>query len=355
MTIKDIAELAGVSAGTVDRVIHNRGSVNPDKRRRIEEIIKQYDFKPNLYASNLKVNKVCIVGYLTPLLDSEDGYWNLVYQGVMKAQEDLADFPFKVETFEYDRNQIGSFSIQAERMYSTGVDACVIVTKCIDETRTFLRIHPDIPCIFIDSQVSDTSPLCVVGQNPYIGGALAGKLLKMMCPSGRNYLTFSFLNSQISHERRKGFSDYLRKDGRVAVWEYDLDSIDEIHDVIIRTMVECGGNIDGVFSPCFAGHYFGRQKKCVPGFENARIITYDLLEANKTALLDGTIDCILSQRPVFQGYAGIYQMSRYLLHKQAIEPFIEVQTDILFVENLPSDFDENATTKVNQYCIPLRG
>lgn len=354
MTIKDIAELAGVSAGTVDRVIHNRGSVNPEKRRRIEEIIKHYDFKPNLYASNLKANKVCTVGYLTPLLDSEDGYWNLVYQGVLKAQADLADFPFKVETYEYDRNQIGSFSIQAERMYSAGVDACVIVTKCVDETRTFLGMHPDIPSVFIDSFVSDTSPLCVIGQNPYIGGAIAGKLLKMMCSGEGKYLTFSFLNSQISHERRKGFSDYLRNDGKVDVVEYDLDSVEEIPDIIVDAIDRCG-RIDGVFSPCFAGHYFGRQKGLIPGFSDARIVTYDLLEANKAALLSGTIDCILSQRPVFQGYAGIYQISRYLLHKQAIEPFIEVQTDILFVENLPNDFDENATTKVNQYCIPLRG
>ena len=33
--IKDIADLAGVSAGTVDRVLHNRGNVTEDKRIRL--------------------------------------------------------------------------------------------------------------------------------------------------------------------------------------------------------------------------------------------------------------------------------------------------------------------------------
>ena len=34
-TIKEIAELAGVSRGTVDRVLNNRGSVNPRTARKI--------------------------------------------------------------------------------------------------------------------------------------------------------------------------------------------------------------------------------------------------------------------------------------------------------------------------------
>ena len=39
-TIKEIAELAGVSRGTVDRVLNNRGAVNTDTREKILEIAK---------------------------------------------------------------------------------------------------------------------------------------------------------------------------------------------------------------------------------------------------------------------------------------------------------------------------
>ena len=48
--IVDIAKLAGVSPGTVDRVIHNRGRIAPDKKERIEEIIKQLGYRPNIAA-----------------------------------------------------------------------------------------------------------------------------------------------------------------------------------------------------------------------------------------------------------------------------------------------------------------
>ena len=46
-TIKEIAELAGVSRGTVDRVLNNRGSVNRETAEKIRAIIKQLGYKPN--------------------------------------------------------------------------------------------------------------------------------------------------------------------------------------------------------------------------------------------------------------------------------------------------------------------
>ena len=46
-TIKEIAELAGVSRGTVDRVLNNRGAVNAETEAKIRSIMKQLHYKPN--------------------------------------------------------------------------------------------------------------------------------------------------------------------------------------------------------------------------------------------------------------------------------------------------------------------
>ena len=55
--IKDIAKMADVSVGTVDRVIHGRSGVSESSRKRVEEILKQLDYQPNMYASALASNK----------------------------------------------------------------------------------------------------------------------------------------------------------------------------------------------------------------------------------------------------------------------------------------------------------
>ncbi len=54
--IKEIASLAGVSIGTVDRVLHNRGRVSADTIKRVEEIAAQIDYKPNIMAKSLVMN-----------------------------------------------------------------------------------------------------------------------------------------------------------------------------------------------------------------------------------------------------------------------------------------------------------
>ena len=57
MTIKDIAVLAKVSTGTIDRVIHGRGGVSKKKEKIINDLIKKHDFKRNLVASVLAKKK----------------------------------------------------------------------------------------------------------------------------------------------------------------------------------------------------------------------------------------------------------------------------------------------------------
>ena len=57
ITIKDIAQLAGVSKGTVDRVIHNRGEVSEASRQKVLEVAQRIGYKPNIYASLLASQK----------------------------------------------------------------------------------------------------------------------------------------------------------------------------------------------------------------------------------------------------------------------------------------------------------
>ena len=46
-TMKEIAQLAGVSRGTVDRVLNHRGAVNDDTRKKVLEIAELLKYQPN--------------------------------------------------------------------------------------------------------------------------------------------------------------------------------------------------------------------------------------------------------------------------------------------------------------------
>lgn len=49
-TIKDIAQMAGVSAGTVDRVLHNRGDVSQKSKEKVQKVLDEINYQPNVFA-----------------------------------------------------------------------------------------------------------------------------------------------------------------------------------------------------------------------------------------------------------------------------------------------------------------
>ena len=49
--IVDIAKMAGVSVGTVDRVIHNRGRVSEENRKKVQNILEMVHYKQHRMAS----------------------------------------------------------------------------------------------------------------------------------------------------------------------------------------------------------------------------------------------------------------------------------------------------------------
>ena len=71
-TIKDIARMAGVSAGTVDRVLHNRGDVSSKSKAKVQKVLDEIHYQPNVFAIGLAAKKkytfICLIPYYIELL-----------------------------------------------------------------------------------------------------------------------------------------------------------------------------------------------------------------------------------------------------------------------------------------------
>ena len=78
--IKDIAEKAGVSVGTVDRILHNRPNVSKEAREKVEQVMKEINYRPNRYASALAYNKHYTFFIIVPQYERE-AYWHEVEIG----------------------------------------------------------------------------------------------------------------------------------------------------------------------------------------------------------------------------------------------------------------------------------
>ncbi len=85
ITILDIAKKANVSSATVSRIINNTANVNSEKRKKVLEVIKEYNFKPNEIAKSLQSSKSNIVGFIVPHINSPY-YAKVFYETELIAQ-----------------------------------------------------------------------------------------------------------------------------------------------------------------------------------------------------------------------------------------------------------------------------
>ena len=65
MNIYDIAAEAGVSIASVSRVLNNNGRVGQETRKKIEEVLKKYDYRPSAAARGLVTKSMRTIGILT--------------------------------------------------------------------------------------------------------------------------------------------------------------------------------------------------------------------------------------------------------------------------------------------------
>ena len=106
--IKDIALRAGVSVGTVDRVLHKRPNVSKAALEKVEKALEEMNYEPNVYASALAYNKdynfICII----PQHESE-AYWEEIEEGVQAATKRRRDFHVSLRLLYYERFNGESF------------------------------------------------------------------------------------------------------------------------------------------------------------------------------------------------------------------------------------------------------
>ena len=101
MTIKEIAELAGVSEGTVDRVIHNRPGVARGTFERVNKLLVEFGYKTNPLARALAIQNDLQIAIIIPKASSLSGFWDLPLSGIKSYIGKNAQFKVSINFFQY--------------------------------------------------------------------------------------------------------------------------------------------------------------------------------------------------------------------------------------------------------------
>lgn len=340
--LTDIARLANVSVGTVDRVIHNRGRVSEENIRRVKEIMEQVDYRPNLIARSLAVKKPCHLVTLIPDFQTGD-YWSAMEYGIRRAEEEWESYGVKVTVLTFDQYSRVSFEQVVSHLLDMpdAVDG-VIVGTLFKESVIRLSGSLDergVPYVYVDSDIEGQNRLAYYGTDSVAGGEIGARmLLASMAFKG------DILVARIQHEngclstqgekRYSGFRHYLKQqDCDIQLVEVDLWIGDEAHNkLVLDEVFRHHPGIRGAVafnSSCYIlGEYL--EKRCR---KDIRLVGYDLIDSNVRLLNEGYVQALIAQRPELQGYNGVKALSRLLLFGEKPPVVNLLPIDILLKEN----------------------
>ena len=218
--LKDIARMAGVSIGTIDRVIHNRGEVAEKTKLKVQHILKETNYSPNLMAQVLKLKKRVHLVSLLPSFSEENSFWKKHATGMEKAIGELDLFPVTLTQVTFDIQNEGDFLTKANSILELRPDGVLLAPIFKSESISFCSKlqQAEIPFVFIDGYISDTSFLGYTGEDIFQSGRVAGQLTDIITHPESDILIVSIAKNihNVHHleKRTEGFLSFFSNPGK---------------------------------------------------------------------------------------------------------------------------------------------
>jgi LacI family transcriptional regulator len=340
--IKDIATMAGVSIGTVDRVLHQRGEVAEETRVKIMKIADELNYSPNLVARALKTKKNLSVVALLPTASEENVFWYKHQVGMEKALVEMSPFPVVITQANFDALNEADFKTTAEKVVAQKPDGVLIAPIFKQETFAMCEAlgRLKIPYVFVDSYLSDVDFLAFIGEDAYQSGRVAAHLIDYGTPHDKDILIVNIArdleNTLHLNSRMQGFLSYFMDAGNNTGLKISLEiHRPDFNEVTAKLdqVVKSNPNIGAVFvtsSKVYKiARYFEENQ-----IRHINLIGYDMVERNVRHLRTGQIKFLLSQRPVEQVEKGLKKLYEFLSVNRVPVKMEYLPIDVITPENI---------------------
>ncbi|RPH30550.1 MAG: LacI family DNA-binding transcriptional regulator [Bacteroidales bacterium] len=342
ITIKDIAQRSGVSIGTVDRVIHNRGEVSSKTMKKVLRVTKVLNFQPDILASALASKKKVRLATLMPAVDNDSSFWKAPNLGIEKALKEIEHYGVTHSKYLFSISDRNSFIAEAEKVLSDNPDGLLIAPSLQNEALELAKIcnAKKIPFVFFNSNISNQNQVCYVGQDSKQSGIVGAKLMDYGLSKGSEILVvsiFRFLkNNNHILNRKQGFLQYFEsnKASRFKITSIEINSLDagDIYKAL-RNIFNIHPKIKGIFVTNSRVFHVARFIEA-SNLRGINLIGYDLTDENIPYLEKGVINFLIDQKPVEQSYRAIIALFNKVVLKKNVPEEILLPIDIVIKENL---------------------
>lgn len=343
MGIKQIAKLANVSIGTVDRVLHKRGGVSKKTEKKILKIIKETGYQKNMMASRLKLASVKKIKFavLFPETTDKYSYWKLPKKGISKAVDELKELGVKVDFYEFAGSS-ASYRESSVWIFLKNYDAIITVPFFKKESNALLAQAKsrNIPVVFLDTEIKLNNPAYFIRQNSHVAGMVAGRLLHGLVGNKGKYFIVNIINDQgiqvNNKQREDGFRAFFKSIGQ----NVDIKTINHLLNDSFKATPEMQSwnndtDLKGIFITNSRAHRLPEILKEYK-VQNTFLIGFDLNKKNMEYLKNNQINFLINQQPKYQGYVAIKRLFNFLTKQGDSELHLDIPIEIIVKEHLTS-------------------
>ncbi len=312
-----IAAYAGVSRGVVDRVLHGRPNVNPDKRRRVEAALRDLEYTPDRAARALALkNKGMKIAVVMPVWSGSFG-WE-VDRGLENARAELADFGMQVVVTHCATDLPEEYVEAIDDAIAGGARGLAICARNTEPVRNRLLalVREGIPVVTFNSDIPDSGRMCFVGQDDRRSGRIAAEIMAKPVPPTSPILIACGNREYDGHRRRvEGFGQRMAEPGR----DPDADTVVECYNDYDITLNRVAGFLAA--NPDASAIYMANES--VPGCAEAlrrsgragqvRVVCHDVSETTARLLRERVVDFVIEQNLYLQGSMPVTVLTNYLM------------------------------------------
>lgn len=340
VTITTIAQAAGVSRGTVDKVIHNRKGVSDEVRQKVKSIIAEYDYQPNQIARALTVGRKPV--RLAAIIQEGDAHISHIYEGMLKAQSDYTDYGMQLEVIRPASNHASEFRAAWEQLEADPPDGIVSIGVGDEQIIRYIDAYSEknVPVVLCDSDIKGSSRLCYVGENHLKSGQIAGALLAKVVGKKGKVAVIGGSNSIDGHfARLEGFRKMLSlryPEIEIVTTAESRDDNTAAHEATLRVLRDFP-DLDGIFVRTAIVTGVARAVVSSHKTEQIHIVGYNFGQDISTLLNLELVDFTIGISSFQQGYQAVETLFQYLqnnvtppggINETPLEIFITEDLDV---------------------------
>lgn len=312
VTIQKIAELSGVSRGTVDRVLHGRPNVNPMIREKVVRAAEKLGYQPPAPSKSADCRQAAIL-----IPQWTDGHFNRqIVSGIRKALRYIADPAFVLAEQPLRTMTMQELLRAMDEQIRSGVDGLIIRAENTPEVRAAIEqaVQQGVTVITYDADVPHSGRLCHAGQDLVRAGAIAaGVMARLIRPPEHVLIVTGNLRMEAHKGRVDGFCRRLLELGfsEDAYRMIETNEMPELTGELVAQALQADSRLHAVYMACQP------LSSCIAGIRKARrttrphIVCNDLTPTAKRYLREGTVDFVIGQsfsQESFHAVLAMYQM-----------------------------------------------